>query len=52
MNDEAPRDAEGPDDESGTGLPVLRTWPAVYAFVATTFLIWLGLLAWLTRWFA
>jgi hypothetical protein len=37
-----------PDDES-TGLPGLRTWRGVYLFVLGVFLVWLGLLAALTR---
>ncbi|HVU33466.1 MAG TPA: hypothetical protein VHE61_08520 [Opitutaceae bacterium] len=32
------------DEDAGTGLPVLRTWPAVYGFVAVVFLVWIGLL--------
>jgi hypothetical protein len=27
-----------------TGLPWLKTWPAVYAFVLAGFLLWVGLL--------
>ena len=26
-----------PPDDPGTGLPMLRTWPAVYAFVLIVF---------------
>ena len=32
-----------------TGLPALRSWKAVYAAVTVVFLVWLGLLAALTR---
>jgi hypothetical protein len=35
-----------------TGLPVLRTWPAVYWFVLGVFALWVALLTWLTRHFA
>ncbi|SDS10089.1 hypothetical protein [Opitutus sp. GAS368] len=37
-----------PDDES-TGLPGLRSWPAVYVFVLGVFVLWVGLLAALTE---
>ncbi len=37
-----------PKDEA-TGLPLLRTWPAVYAFVIGTFVIWVALLWLLTE---
>ena len=32
-----------PDDPS-TGLPLLRTWPAVYAFVLVVFVLTVGAL--------
>jgi hypothetical protein len=35
-------------DEEATGLPVFKTWPAVYLFVFVTFVIWVLLLAALT----
>jgi hypothetical protein len=39
-----------PDRESETtGLPGLRRWPAVYAVVLGIFLLWVGLLTWLTE---
>ena len=31
-----------------TGVPGLRTWRSVYFFVAGIFVVWVGLLAWLT----
>jgi hypothetical protein len=34
-----------------TGLPWLRSWRAVYWFVAGTFVLWVGLLTLLTRTF-
>lgn len=37
-----------PSDES-TGLPVLRTWRGVYAFVLIVFAVWIALLIALTR---
>lgn len=36
----------------GTGLPLLRTWPAVYLFVLATFVMWVALLIALTRMFS
>ena len=39
-------------EEARTGLPGLRTWRAVYLFVLGSFLVWVGLLTWLTRWFS
>ncbi len=36
-----------PDDET-PNLPGLRTWPAVYAAVLGVFVLWVGLLAWLS----
>ncbi len=35
-----------------TGLPGLRTWPAVYALVLATFALWVGLLIALSRMFS
>ena len=35
-------------DDEATGLPGLRTWPAVYAVVLGVFAGWIGLLAWLS----
>ena len=40
-----------PSDES-TGLPVLRTWRGVYAFVLIIFAVWIALLIALTRAFS
>jgi hypothetical protein len=39
-------------DEEGTGLPVFRTWRAVYWFVFAAFAAWVVLLAALTRAFS
>jgi hypothetical protein len=39
-----------PDDE--TGVPGLRTWPIVYAFVVAAFFLWVGLLVVLMRTFS
>lgn len=47
----APAAAPAPDDRH-TGLPALRTWPAVYWFVLGVFALWVTLLTWLTRHFA
>ena len=39
-----------PDSESETtGLPGVRTWRAVYTVVLGVFLLWIGLLTWLTE---
>ena len=35
-------------DDEATGLPGVRTWRAVYAVVLGVFVVWLGLLAWLS----
>lgn len=40
-----------PSDET-TGLPGLRTWRRVYAFVLITFLVWIVLLVALTKAFS
>jgi hypothetical protein len=40
-----------PNDEQ-TGLPGLRTWPAVYAFVLISFAVWILLLVALERAFS
>ena len=45
-----PRPADSGDRE--TGLPLLRTWRAVYAFVLAAFAIWVGLLIALSRIFS
>jgi hypothetical protein len=39
----------GGDDDSGTGLPGLRSWPAVYLFVLGVFVLWIVALTVLTR---
>ena len=39
------------DDET-TGLPALRTWPAVYGAVLVVFVVWVALLSWLSVAFA
>jgi len=46
LNDSAPA-----DDES-TGLPGLRTWPRVYAFVLVSFVLCVALLTLLSRAFS
>jgi hypothetical protein len=35
-----------------TGLPWPRTWPGVYLFVVASFMVWIGLLVALTRFFS
>ncbi len=39
-------------NEAATGLPFLRSWPAVYWFVLVTLVVWVMLLAGLTAVFA
>ena len=46
----APGPAES--DQRGTGLPGLRTWPAVYVFVLAVFALWVGLLIALSKVFS
>jgi hypothetical protein len=43
---------DGPADDAQTGVPGFRTWPAVYGCVLVTFVLWVVLLAWLTRHYA
>ena len=47
----APEATPDPHDHR-TGLPALRTWPAVYWTVLGVFVLWVVLLTWLTRHFA
>jgi len=44
----------GPADSDNreTGLPLLRSWCAVYAFVLAVFALWVGLLIALSRMFS
>jgi hypothetical protein len=44
MKSAAPPSNNGALDDGATGLPVLRTWPRVYLFVAGIFVIWVVLL--------
>jgi len=39
-------------DERETGLPLLRTWRAVYTCVLVVFAVWIGLLIALSRMFS
>jgi hypothetical protein len=39
-------------DDRSTGLPLLRTWRAVYVFVVVAFLTWVALLTALDRVFS
>ena len=41
-----------PVDDRATGLPLLRTWRAVYVFVVVAFLTWVALLTALDRVFS
>ena len=44
-----PPPAPEPVDDRLTGLPGFRSWRAVYTLVIASFLLWVGLLLWLTR---
>jgi hypothetical protein len=58
----APGDSPGPEfsasaapgavEKEDTGLPGFRSWRGVYLFVFGSFLVWVVLLAWLSRFFA
>jgi hypothetical protein len=39
-------------DDNSTGLPGLRSWRAVYAVVLGIFVLWVGLLTWLTEYYS
>jgi hypothetical protein len=45
-------DSSDSAENEATGLPVFRTWLAVYAFVVATFVLWVTLLAILARTFS
>ena len=49
---DSPPDSTAAVDDRATGLPLLRTWPAVYLFVLGTFVLWIILLVAVTRKFA
>lgn len=40
---------DSPPDDSATGLPGVRSWRAVYIAVTAIFVLWVGLLTWLTE---
>lgn len=44
--------SSAPTDDAHTGLPVLRTWRAVYLCVGGIFVLWLVLLTAFTWWYA
>lgn len=45
-------DSSDSAEDAATRLPVFRSWPALYAFVAATFVLWVTLLAILARTFS
>jgi hypothetical protein len=45
-------DSQVATDDDATGLPGLRTWPAVYAVVLGAFVLWIVLLTALSRAFS
>jgi len=49
MSDSKSEDSPAPTNDDATGLPGLRSWPAVYVFVLAAFVIYvvmLTVLAW------
>jgi hypothetical protein len=55
VNEPAPRNPAPSGlsaEEEGTGLPGLRTWPALYVFVVLVFVFWVALLCALTWMFS
>lgn len=50
--DGPPAPSSGLVDDRSTGLPLLRTWRAVYIFVVVAFLTWVALLTALERVFS
>jgi hypothetical protein len=50
--DEQAGPPSAPIDDRATGLPLLRTWRAVYVFVVVAFLTWVALLTALERVFS
>jgi hypothetical protein len=48
----APADRQPDSDSTDTGLPVVRTWKALYFLVLASFALWVALLLWLTRSFS
>ena len=51
-SDDAAGAPPAPVDDRVTGLPLLRTWRAVYIFVVVAFVIWVALLTALERVFS
>ncbi|HEY2881810.1 MAG TPA: hypothetical protein VGJ15_05240 [Pirellulales bacterium] len=41
--------SNSPNDDNITDLPLLHSWPAVYAFVLGSFVLWVLLLTALSR---
>jgi hypothetical protein len=52
MNSPAETDRPAVDDQNATGLPLLRTWRAVYWFVLVVFVLYVVLLTTLSRVFS
>ena len=49
---ESTRQRQTVEDDEATGLPVLKSWRAVYLFVLGTFVVWVILLSALSRAFS
>jgi hypothetical protein len=52
MNSAADPQPPASDDENATGLPLLRSWRAVYWFVLVVFALYVALLTALSRVFS
>ena len=52
MNSPAENDQTAIDDQNATGLPMLRSWRAVYWFVLVVFVLYVALLTTLSRVFS
>jgi hypothetical protein len=46
------RDLHTDENEDATDLPLLHTWPMVYAFVLGSFIVWIILLTVISRAFS
>ena len=45
----SPAQSNSTDDDASTGLPWIRSWRGVYLLVLGSFILWVVLLAWLSR---
>ena len=52
MRAAGPTEPVRPEQDEATGLPWVRTWRGVYLLVFGSFILWVALLALLTRMFS